>query len=102
MGNMTYEQFEHWCKQYNYTIEEGYRAMCFVKNVITQNFANRTNYMHKVCADNENDDMIKDLVKKLSDDSALLSVFYKNLNTMIFDMLKKHYEETGIEGDFLK
>ena len=40
MNNITYEQFEGWCKHWNYTTDEGFRAMCFVANIIGQNYGN--------------------------------------------------------------
>lgn len=47
MANITYEQFEYWCKHWNMTIEEGYRAMCFTANIIGANLSNRYNYANK-------------------------------------------------------
>lgn len=96
MVNITYEQFEYWCKKWNYTIDEGYRAMCFVTNIIQQNLGNYTDYANKVCNDNNNhSNLFKNHVRKRQEDVIRLSILYGELNNNVFDMLKKHDEETN-------
>lgn len=95
MGNMTYEQFEFWCKHWNMTIEEGYRAMCFTWNIVNQNFANCFEYANKVSNDNHSD-AFKKLVEKNKEDATILKVFYGSLENEVFNMLKKHDKEQTI------
>ena len=93
MDNMTYEQFEFWCKHWNMTIEEGYRAMCFTWNIVNQNFVNRFEYANKVSEDNRHSDAFKNIVKKSKEDAAILRVFYSSLESEVFNMLEKHDKE---------
>lgn len=93
MDNMTYEQFEFWCKHWNMTIEEGYRAMCFTWNIVNQNFVNRFEYANKVSEDNRHSDAFKNIVKKSKEDATILKVFYGSLESEVFKMLKKHDKE---------
>lgn len=95
MVNMTYEQFEFWCKHWNMTIEEGYRAMCFTQNIVNQNFANRFEYANKVSNDNHSD-TFKKIVDKSKEDAIILKVFYGNLESEVFNMLEKHDKEQTI------
>ena len=92
MGNITYEQFEFWCKHWNMTIEEGYRAMCFTWNIVNQNFANRFEYANKVSNDNHSD-ALKKIVEKTKEDATILKVFYGSLESEVFNMLEKHDKE---------
>lgn len=94
MGNVTYEQFEFWCKHWNMTIDEGYRAMCFTWNIINQNFTNHFEYVNKVCNDNHSD-AFKKIVEKSKEDATILKVFYGSLESEVFNMLEKHDEEAN-------
>lgn len=94
MGSMTYEQFESWCKHWNMTIEEGYRAMCFTWNIINQNFSNRLEYAKKISNENHSDDF-KKIVKKSKEDATILKVFYDTLESEVYNMLEKHDKEVN-------
>ena len=89
MYNITYEQFEFWCKHWNMTIEEGYRAICFTSNIVNQNFANHSDYADKVSNDNHSD-IFKKIVDKSKEDAIILKLFYDNLESEVFNMLEKH------------
>ena len=91
MGNMTYEQFEFWCKHWNMTVEEGYKAMCFTWNIINQNFVNRLEYANKVSNGNYSE-AFKEIVDKSKEDATILKIFYGNLDTEVFNMLEEHFE----------
>lgn len=93
MGTMTYEQFEFWCKHWNMTIEEGYIAMCFTRNIVNQNFANRFEYANEVS--NNHSDAFKKIVEKSKEDATILKVFYGNLESEVFNMLEKHDKEAN-------
>ena len=95
MSNMTYEQFEFWCKHWNMTIEEGYRAMCFTWNIINQNLTNCFEYVNKISEENNRSDAFKKIVEKSKEDATILKVFYDSLESEIFNMLEKHDEETN-------
>jgi len=92
MGNMTYEQFEFWCKHWNMTIEEGYRAMCFTWNIVNQNFANHFECANKISNENHSDDF-KKIVEKSKEDATILKVFYGSLESEVYNMLEKHDKE---------
>lgn len=92
MANMTYEQFEFWCKHWNMTIEEGYRAMCFTWNIVNQNFANHFEYANKISNENHSDDL-KKIVEKSKEDATILKVFYGSLESEVYNMLEKHDKE---------
>lgn len=93
MTNITYEQFEFWCKHWNMTTDEGYRAMCFTANIIGQNVANRFDYANEISNDDKHSDTFKNLVKKFKDDAMILSSLYGNLDSAVFEMLEKHDKE---------
>lgn len=93
MRNITYEQFESWCKYWNMTTDEGHRAMCFTANIIGQNVANRFDYANKISNDDNHSDAFKNLVKKFKDDAMILSSLYGNLDSAVFEMLEKHDKE---------
>lgn len=95
MYNITYEQFEFWCKHWNMTIDEGNEAMCFAANIISQNLANCVDYVNKISNDDNHSDAFKNLVEKFKNDAIYLSIFYGNLNNAIFEMLEKHDEEAN-------
>lgn len=48
MRSITYEQFADWCKRWNYTINEGYKAMCFTSNIIGQYYGNCVDYEKEI------------------------------------------------------
>lgn len=88
MPNITYEQFESWCKYWNMTIEEGYKAMCFTSNIIHQNATNYNKYANEVHSDE-----FKPFVETYKDNAMKLSNHYDDLNTKVYTMLEKHDEE---------
>lgn len=90
MKNITYEQFECWCKHWNMTTDEGHRAMCFTANIIGQNFVNHFDYANKISNDDNHSDAFKNIVEKLKDDAMLLSILYGKLDSAVFEMLEKH------------
>lgn len=89
MGNITYEQFVEWCKYWNYTIDEGFRAMCFTVNIVGQYFGNCFDHekevLHNGCSE-----AFKKIVKKEKDDAMLLLSLYNDLERTIYNMLEKH------------
>lgn len=93
MCDITYEQFEFWCKHWNMTTEEGFKAMCFTANIIGQNFGNCVDYAHKVSDDDSHSDAFKKVAKKFKDDAIILSTLYGRLDNMVYDMLEKHDKE---------
>lgn len=95
MNNITYEQFAYWCEKWNYTIEEGYRAMCFTANIIGQNFGNCIDYAKEVSNDNTHTNEFKTLVETIKNNAGLLINLYGRLDDMVFDMLKKHDKEAN-------
>lgn len=96
MRNITYEQFEYWCKKWDMTIEEGYRAMCFAANIVDQKFANLFDYAYKISKDNNHSDGFKKIVEKSKEDAAILQVFFASLEREIFNMLEEHDKEQTI------
>lgn len=98
MGNMTYEQFEHWCKYWNLTIEEGYKAICFTANLIGQNLDNWKTYADDVYNENHTD-AFKDLIKKIKDDAIILLVLFNKFESNMFSMLDKHDKEQAKESN---
>lgn len=93
MPNITYEQFVAWCKYWNYTIDEGFRAVCFASNITGQNFANHYDYAKKVSNDGNHSDEFKAITETFKKDALRLSVLYNDLTTKVFNMLEKHDEE---------
>lgn len=94
MKDITYEQFADWCKYWNYTIDEGHKAMCFTSNIINQHFGNCIDYADKVSNDDSHSDAFKTLVGTFKDDAMVLSILYGKLEFEIFNMLEKHDEGT--------
>lgn len=92
MKTITYEQFEFWCKHWNMTIDEGYRAMCFTANIIGQNLANCYEYENKI-SNNNHSDAFKKLIKKYKEDAILLKLFYGNLENAVFEILENYNDE---------
>jgi hypothetical protein len=92
MNNITYEQFEGWCKHWNYTTDEGFRAMCFVANIIGQNYGNCLDDAKKVADSNNHSDAFKKIVETRKDNAVTLLDYYGRLESSIFDMLEKHDE----------
>ena len=93
MGTITYEQFVAWCKHWNYTIEEGFKAMCFSANIVGQYFGNCNDYA-KEAINNHHSDVFKGIVTKNLKDATLLSDLYNRLESEVFNMLEKHHEES--------
>lgn len=92
MGNITYEQFVAWCKHWNYTVEEGFKAMCFSANIVGQYFGNCHEYAEKISNSNHSDSF-KHIVAKNKEEAILLSNFYNRLESEVFNMLEKHESE---------
>lgn len=85
---ISYNEFVSWCKHWNYTTEEGYKAMCFTANIIGQYYGN--------CIDEEkksHSDAFKKFIKKEKDDAMLLLSLYGKLDGLVFDMLEEHEKE---------
>lgn len=95
MGTITYEQFEAWCKHWNYTIEEGFRAMCFTANIVGQYFGNCNDYAKEISNSSHSDGFIK-IVATNKENAILLSTLYNQLESEVFMMLEKHDEENKI------
>ena len=94
MGNITYEQFVAWCKYWNYTVEEGFRAMCFSANIVGQYFVNCNDYAKEV-TNNHHSDSFRHIVEENKENAILLSTLYNRLEREVFDMLEKHDEEAN-------
>ena len=92
MCDITYEQFEFWCKHWGMTTEEGFRAMCLAANIVDQNFVNHFEYAIKISNENHSDDF-KGIVTKSERNAAALKVFYSSLEREVFNMLEKHNKE---------
>lgn len=89
MRNITYEQFKGWCEHWNYTIEEGFTAMCFVANILGQNAANHLEYSKTVETDSGISEAFKDIVKSWEADAIELSSSYNKLENGIYRMLEE-------------
>lgn len=89
MGNITYEQFVDWCNHWNYTIEEGFRAMCFTANIVGQYFGNCNDYAQEV-TNNHHSDPFKHIVATNLENAILLLTLYNSLESEVFNMLEKH------------
>ena len=89
MGIVTYDEFVAWCKHWGYTIEEGYKAMCFTANIIGQYFGNYIDYENKNINDYSSE-AFKEFFKKEKHNAILLSSLYGELERMVFDMLEEH------------
>ena len=92
MENITYEQFVSLCKYWSYTVEDGYKAMCFVVNILGQHYGNYVDYAKEISHDDKHSDVFKRLVEKSRDDAMLLYTLYCQLNNAVFNMLEKHDE----------
>ena len=90
MGDMTYEQFKSWCEHWNYTVDDGFKAMCFVANVLGQNFSNHADAVAKAENDPYHSDAFLSMVKSFRDDAFTLSNLYNKLESNIYVMLEKH------------
>ena len=95
MGTITYEQFEAWCKHWNYTIEEGFRAMCFTANIVGQYFGNCNDYAKETANSSHSDAFIK-IVATNKENAILLSTLYNRLESEVFMMLEKHDKQNKI------
>ena len=89
MGNITYEQFEAWCKHWNYTIDEGFQAMCFSANIIGQHYGNCLDCVKEIKS-NHHSDAFKDIVNKNFKDAIILSDLYNMLDRQVFIVLEQH------------
>lgn len=89
MGSITYEQFVAWCKHWNYTIEEGFRAMCFSANIVGQYFGNCNDYAKEITNSNHSD-AFKRIASTIREDAILLSTLYNKLESEVFTMLEKN------------
>lgn len=89
MPIVSYDEFVAWCKYWDYTIEEGFRAMCFSANIVGQHFGNCFDYEKKVLHDGCSD-ALKKIVKKEKDDAILLLSLYNNLERTVYNMLEEH------------
>lgn len=92
MGAITYEQFENWCKHWGYTIEEGFKAMCFTANIVGQYYGNCNDYTKEV-TNSHHSEAFKRLVSTIRQDAILLSMLYNKLESEVFNMLEKHEEK---------
>ena len=92
MSNITYEQFAKWCEHWGYTVDDGYKAMCFVSNIIGQNSHNKTVYMNN-CEERGSSESFLSVAKGFRDNAISLSSYYSGLNHEVFLMLKEHDNE---------
>lgn len=92
MGNITYEQFLALCKYWNYTIEEGHKAMCFTEGIINIYLGNCTNYAAKISNEENHSPAFIHLVENKKEDVIRLASLYGILYTTVFEMLQA--EET--------
>ena len=95
MNDLTYEQFEEWCKYWGFTINEGFKAMCFTANIIGQNLNNTLEAQTKAENDPYMSDAFKKLVKQQHTEAINLSTFYNKLDSHIYSMLEKHESTTN-------
>lgn len=95
LKNITYEQFMRWCKHWNYTEEEGYKAMCFTMNIIGQNFGNHFDYKRQVFNEGNHSDMFKKLVEKNMHDALTLLNLAGSLDNAVHKMLDDHEKEVS-------
>ena len=96
MSGITYEQFMNWCKHWNYTTEEGFRAMCFVANIVNQNFSNYSDYCAVVENNEQRSEAFKKLVTGQKDSALILSTLYNQLENNVYLMLEQHDSEEEV------
>jgi hypothetical protein len=90
MSDLTYDQFEYWCKYWGFTINEGYKAMCFVANIVGQNLNNAHEKQVKADNDPYKSNASKKLTKQWHIEAIDLSMLYGKLDSHIYSMLEKH------------
>lgn len=98
MGNMTYEQFAAWCEHWGYTVDEGYKAMCFVHNILGQHFNNKTEYVCK-CEERGYSEALLSLAKASKDKAISLYSSFCDFDNAVFSMLEKHDKEAPTTCD---
>lgn len=90
MSGITYEQFLNWCEYWNYTTEEGFKAMCFAANLVGQNFSNYSDYYAAVENNIQSSEAFKKLVMGQRDSALILSTLYSQLKSNVYQILKQH------------
>lgn len=93
MEGVTYEQFVDVCNHWGYSTEEGYKAMCFILNILGHNFYNHVDYVEEV----SHTDAFNYFVETEKGKALILLDLYEKLNSRIFNMLEK--EECQMKND---
>ena len=90
MSNVTYEQFVAQCGHWNYTTNEGFKAMCFASNILGQYCGNCRNYLKEISNSEKHSDVFKKLAEMKNEDAIRLLFLYNELHNDIFKMLEDH------------
>ena len=98
MGNMTYEQFAAWCEHWGYTVDEGFKAMCFVHNIIGQHVDNKAEYQRRCEHRGSSEDFLS-MVKNSTEKAQSAYFYYGDLNNEVFSMLEEHDKEVPTACD---
>lgn len=93
MRSITYEQFADLCKRWNYTIDEGYGAICFVSDIISQYCINCTNYEKEISNKDYSSTAFNNFVKTKKENVLNLVNLYGKLDNIILGMLEDYDEE---------
>ena len=88
MTNITHEQFEYWCQYWGYTTEEGYKAMCFVANIIGQQYGNCIDKEKEIHNNPYSSEAFKGIVDVLMGEARILFTLYGKLDNAVFTMLE--------------
>ena len=86
---ITYEQFKSICEKWNLNTDEGFKAICFVSNVINKNLENTCVYVNNILKNDNHSDDFKTFAKKWKENAIRLSVDYASVENEIFKMLEK-------------
>lgn len=98
MERFTYEQFEKRCEDWDMTVEEGYRAMCFTANILGENIDNCLKYNQKVENNPYNSDAVKKIAKTKLENSQKLIELYLRLDEEIFDVLEAYTDANELNS----
>lgn len=97
MPEFTYKQFEGWCEHWGFTVDEGFKAMCFTANIIGQNLSNTQEAKTKADNSPYMSNAFRKIVEQYHAEAINLSDLYGKLDRAIYNMLEKHEGKTKSE-----
>ena len=87
---ITYDEFEKVCKNWDFTVDMGFEAMCFIGTLLSKNYENNEEYFERVSADKRNSGAVIHIAECRANNALVMLQNYNDLTLSVFDKIEAY------------